>query len=164
MRGYPYWAACMGRGEVFLSRWWVFSHRTHRINRAFLRTVSNSQKASGIQRSQNVIAIVDMFKGLHEAFVLLIGVSRWSRPSLWGRGRGRGHYLLWMLCVLFICVHLWEKEHFETRWGVFSLTERTEFTEHFCAQFRAHRTPSAYRVHRGLSINISCNVLWYRLT
>ena len=54
----------------------VFSHRTHRINRTFLRTVSNSQKASGIQRSQNVIAIVDMFKGLHEAFVLLIGVSR----------------------------------------------------------------------------------------
>ena len=23
----------------------------------------------------------------------------------------------------------------ETRWGVFSLTERTEFTEHFGAQF-----------------------------
>ena len=54
----------------------VFSHRTHRINRTFLRTVSNSQKASGIQRSQNVIAIVDMFKGLHEAYILFIGVSR----------------------------------------------------------------------------------------
>ena len=35
-------------------------------------------------------------------------------------------------------------------WGVFSLTERTEFTEHFGAQFRAHRRPSAYRVHRAL--------------
>ena len=32
------------------------SHRTHRFNRASLRTVSNSQKASGIQISQNVIA------------------------------------------------------------------------------------------------------------
>ena len=33
-----------------------FSHRTHRSNRTFLRTVSNSQKASGIQISQNVTA------------------------------------------------------------------------------------------------------------
>ena len=32
----------------------------------------------------------------------------------------------------------------------FSLTERTEFTEHFGAQFRTHRRPSAYRVHRAL--------------
>ena len=34
------------------------SHRTHRFNRASLRTVSNSQKASGIQISQNVTANV----------------------------------------------------------------------------------------------------------
>ena len=33
---------------------------------------------------------------------------------------------------------LWDKTH-ENRWGVFSLTERTEFTEHFYAQFRAHK-------------------------
>jgi len=33
----------------------------------------------------------------------------------------------------------------------------------FLRTFRAHRTPSAYRVHRGLSTNISCNALWYRL-
>ena len=33
-----------------------FSHRTHRLNRTFLRTISNSQNASGIQISQNVIA------------------------------------------------------------------------------------------------------------
>ena len=50
--------------HIFLTRWGVFSlmlgnffsHRTHRLNRTFLRTVSNSQKASGIQISQNVIA------------------------------------------------------------------------------------------------------------
>ena len=47
---------------------------------------------------------------------------------------------------------------------VFSLTERTEFTEPFGAQFRAHRRPSAYRVHRGLSTKIGCNVLCNRLT
>ena len=64
MRGYACWAACVGRGEVFLSRWGVpsltkgisFSHRTHRFNRTYLRTVSNSQKASGIQSSQSVTA------------------------------------------------------------------------------------------------------------
>ena len=33
-----------------------FSHRTHRFNRTFQRTVSIPQKASGIQNSQNVIA------------------------------------------------------------------------------------------------------------
>ena len=33
-----------------------FSHRTHRFNRTYLRTVSNSQNASGIQNSQNVSA------------------------------------------------------------------------------------------------------------
>jgi len=53
-----------------------FSHRTHRFNRTFLRTVSNSQNASGIQRTQNVIAIVDNNKEQNEAFILLIGVSR----------------------------------------------------------------------------------------
>jgi len=48
-------------------------------------------------------------------------------------------------------------EFFLSRRVFFSLTERTEFTEHFCAQFRAHRTPSAYRVHRGLSAIIITN-------
>ena len=49
--------------NVYEIRWGVFSftkdisfsHRTHRFNRTFLRTVSNSQNASGIQNSQNVI-------------------------------------------------------------------------------------------------------------
>ncbi len=43
-----------------------------------------------------------------------------------------------MLCILFFCVICEKKYNCETRWGGFSLTERTEFTEHFCAQFRAH--------------------------
>ena len=41
-----------------------FSHRTHRLNRAFLRTISIPQKASGIQNSQNVSAIVDAEQGV----------------------------------------------------------------------------------------------------
>ena len=103
-------------GETFLSQKTffslmvdiLFSHRTHRFNRILLRTVSNSQKASGIQNSQSVKAIVDTNKGQHEGYILLIGVSRWLRPSLLGRGRGRGLYLYGPLCVLFFCVNLWE--------------------------------------------------------
>ena len=45
----------------------------------------------------------------NEAYILFIGVSRWLRPSLLGRGRGRGLYLYGPLCVLFICAFLWEK-------------------------------------------------------
>ena len=41
-------------------------------------------------------------------------------------------------------------ESFLLCWIFLSLTERTEFTEPFCAQFRAHRRPPAYRVHRAL--------------
>ena len=44
-----YWTACILRRGFF-------SHRSHRFNRTFLRTVSISQNASGIQNSQNVIA------------------------------------------------------------------------------------------------------------
>ena len=40
-----------------------------------------------------------------------------------------------MLCVLFFCVLCEKKNIFETRRGVLSLTEHTEFTEPFCAQF-----------------------------
>ena len=39
----------------------------------------------------------------------------------------------------------------------FSLTELTDLTEPFCALFRSHRTPPAYRVHRGLSAIIITN-------
>ena len=41
-----------------------------------------------------------------------------------------------------------------TRWGGLSLTEFTELTEPFCALFRAHRTPPAYRVHRALLLKM----------
>ena len=48
-------------------------------------------------------------------------------------------------------------EVYLSRWGVLSLTEHTEFTELFGAQFRAHRTPPAYREHRGLTPSPSPN-------
>ena len=48
-------------------------------------------------------------------------------------------------------------EFFLSRRIFLSLTERTEFTDVFGAQFRAHRRPPAYREHRGLTPNPSPN-------
>ena len=42
-----------------------------------------------------------------------------------------------MLCILFFCVICEKKNIFETCWGVFSLTELTDLTEHFCALFNS---------------------------
>ena len=57
-----------------------------------------------------------------------------------------------MFCSsVFFCER---KNNCETRWGGFSLTERTEFTELFGAQFRAHRRPSAYREHRAFQLSL----------
>ena len=76
------------------------------------------------------------------------------------------------LCVFCSSVFfLWEKEcTLLMRLGLWDLLG--SFFSHrahrvhwaFWRTFRAHRTPPAYRVHRGLSTNISCNALWYRLT
>ena len=54
-----------------------------------------------------------------------------------------------------------------TRWGVLSLTEHTEFTELFGAQFRAHRRPPAYRVHRALLPKLAvrfCEIGWLNVS
>ena len=72
------------------------------------------------------------------------------------------------LCVFCSSVSFCEKKNiFETRRGVFSLTERTEFTEHFCVQFRAHRRPPAYRVHRALLLKVAvtfCEIGWLNVS
>ena len=96
------------------------SHRTHRFYRIFLRTVLNSQNASGIQISQSVKTIVDTNKGQHKADILLIGVSRWSLPFPPGEGSGEGPLFFWPLWVLFFCVFLWEKEQLRNSLGRFS--------------------------------------------
>ena len=76
-----------------------FSHRTHRFNRTFLRTVLNSQKASGIQISQSVSAIVDAEQGairsLHPAHR---GISVIT-PLPFGGGEGGGAAIFMNLCV-----------------------------------------------------------------
>ena len=52
-----------------------------------------------------------------------------------------------------------QKQHagvfFLSRRVFFSLTELTDLTDPFCALFRAHRTPLAYRVHRALLLKVA---------
>ena len=48
-----------------------------------------------------------------------------------------------------------------------SLTELTDLTEHFCAQFRTHRTPSAYRYHRTFKLKVAvtfCEIGWLNVS
>ena len=75
-----------------------FSHRTHRFNRPFLRTVSISQNASSIQISQNVTAK----DGCNVLWYLspLIIVSAFS---------------LFAERLLSLCENLWEAKHATTQ-------------------------------------------------
>ena len=136
MWAYTFWTACMVRGEVFLSRWWgfslteftdltepfwcmrlfigsFFSHRAHRVHGAFWRTFRAHRTPPAYRE--------------HRAFLLKLAVRfcEFCRPQ----------GLCEMLCVLFICVFLWEKECMRAVGVGFSLTERTEFTELFGAYF-----------------------------
>ena len=50
---------------------------------------------------------------------------------------------------------------------IFSLTELTDLTERYCAQFRTHRTPPAYRVHRALLPKVAvrfCEIGWLNVS
>jgi len=119
-----------------------FSHRAHRVHWAFWRTFRSHRRPPAYR--------------VHRALLLKVAVRfceiGWLNVSV-------------HLCVFCSSVYsvrnrthpLYEITHkqlagefFLSRRVFFSLTERTEFTEHFCAQFRAHRTPPAYRVHRAL--------------
>ena len=77
---------------------------------------------------------------------------------------------LMSLCTfvcLFFCVTLWEKENTWESWIGFSLTERTEFTEPFCALFRTHRTPPAYRIRRTFQLKVAvrfCEIGWLNVS
>ena len=68
----------------------VFLSQSTQSSRSFLAHISSPQNASGIQRTQSVSAIVDTDKVQHEAYILLIGVSRWSLPFPSGEGKGEG--------------------------------------------------------------------------
>ena len=130
-----------------------FSHRTHRFNRTLLRTVSNSQKASGRQRTQNVTAIVDINKVQHEAYILFIGVSRWLLPFPSGEGKGEGPLSLWtFVCSVLLCFSVRKRKHLRVVGRFFShRAHRVHWA--FWRTFRAHRRPSAYREHRAFQLS-----------
>ena len=65
-----------------------FSHRTHRFNRALLRTVSNPQNASGIQISQSVSAKEGWWVMGVRCWWLATWTSRRLLPSPFGEGLG----------------------------------------------------------------------------
>ena len=94
-----------------------FSHKGHfflsqspQSSRSFLAHISSPQNASGIQSSQSVIANEDTIRRQKAAYILPIGVSRWSLPFPSGEGSGEGPLSFCPLCVLFFCV-LCEKKY-----------------------------------------------------
>ena len=82
-------------GEFYLSQ------STQSLRR-FLAHISSPQRAFGIQRTQSVSAIVDTDKGQQAAYILLIGVSRWSLPFPSGEGSGEGPLSFWHLSSFVI--------------------------------------------------------------
>ena len=106
MWGYPYWAAYTVLG-------YFFSHRTHRFNRTFQPTFRTHRRPPAYR--------------VHRALLLKMAVTfceiGWLNVSVG-------------LCVFCSSVFFCEKKNnCETRRGVLSLTERTEFTEVFGAHF-----------------------------
>ena len=58
-------------------------------------------------------------------------------------------------------------EFFLSRRIFLSLTEHTDLTEHFCALFRTHRTPPAYRIHRAFQLKVAvrfCEIGWLNVS
>ena len=141
-----------------------FSHRTHRFDRPFLRTISNSQKASGIQISQSVKTIVDTNKGQHKADILLIGVSRWSLPFPPGEGSGEGPLSLWAFVYSVHLCSLWEKEHWRLIMGRFFSHRTHRFNRAFLRTVSSPQNASGIQISQNVIAKGGCNVLWYRLT
>ena len=120
-----------------------FSHRAHRVNRAFLRTFRAHRRPPAYR--------------VHRALLLKVAVRfcdiGWLNVSVG-------------LCVFCSSVFFCEKKNAPTwwddihanLWGGLSLTELTDLTEPYSALFRSHRTPPAYRFHRTLhlSLDVTC--------
>ena len=107
-----------------------FSHRTHRFNRTLSAQFRTHRRPPAYR--------------YHRAFQLKVAVKfceiGWLNVSV-------------ECCVFCSSVFFCEKKNnCETRWGDFSLTELTDLTDPFCAQFRSHRTPPAYRYHRTFQL------------
>ena len=122
-----------------------FSHRAHWVHGGFWRTFRAHRRPSAYRE--------------HRAFQLKLAVRfceiGWLNVSV-------------KCCVFCSSVFLCEKKNnCETRWGVFSLTELTDLTEPFCALFRTHRRPPAYRIHRTFQLKMVvrlCDIGWLNVS
>ena len=146
----------------FLTEGISFSHRTHRYNRTHLRTVSNSQNAFGIQSSQNLSAIIMTNKGHNEAYILPIGVSRWSRPFPSGEGKGEGPSSFWPLCVLYFCVNLWEIEHFWDSQGIIFSHRTHRLNRTFLRTVSNSQNASGIQISQNVTAKDRCWMLSVR--
>ena len=141
-----------------------FSHRTHRFNRIFLRTVSRPQNASGIQISQSVKTIVDTNKGQHKADILLIGVSRWSLPFPPGEGSGEGPLSLWAFVYsVLLCksvrnrTHpLYEMIHKQLAGEVF-LSQNTQILQNFSTNVSNPQNASGIQISQSVKTIVDTN-------
>jgi len=76
-----------------------FSHRAHRVNRAFLRTFRAHRTPPAYRVHRGLSAIIITKKGYNEAYILFIGGISVITPlpfgggegggASWGRGRGQ---------------------------------------------------------------------------
>ena len=72
-----------------------------------------------------------------------------------------------MLCVLFFCVNLWEKNAWDSQWGVLSLTERTEFTEVFGTHFEPTEGLRHTEVTEAFQLTLAvtlCDISWLNVS
>ena len=134
-----YWTACILRRGFF-------SHRAHRFDRPFLRTVSNPQKAFGIQISQSVTA--------KDGCKVLCYRLTWC--------------LCGPLCVLFFCVFLWEKERtLSMRWhtnnslGRFFSHRSHRSNRTFWRTVSSPQNASGIQNSQNVTAKDGCKVLWY---
>ena len=116
-------------GEFYLSQ-------SAQSSLSLLAHISSTQKAFGIQRTQSVSAIVDAEQGatrsLHPAHR---GISVIT-PLPLGEGKGEGPLLaLNAVCSVHLCLSVRKRIIVRLAGEVFSLTERTEFTEVFGTRF-----------------------------
>ena len=88
-------------------------------------------------------------------------------PLPLGEGKGEGPSSFWNLVFsVLLCFSVrnrthprYEITHKQLAGEVF-LSQSAQSSRSFWRTVWAHRTPSAYREHRGLSTKIGCNVLW----
>ena len=116
----------------------VFSVRKRTLP---LYDTTHKQKAGEFFLSQSTQSSLSIFAHSFEP------MRRWPLPQPLPRREGE-----WLPRYPYCAADKKSGEFFLSYWGGFSLTELTDLTETFGAQFRAHRRPSAYRIHRTLQL------------